>query len=92
MFMRYSFIFQRLLHKHPTLSHENGARRVHSNLNPPDHEQYVQIQKPVFIKVYLQGSFPAEFKRLQIETNQLLEELQEIPLGKPDPSEASARL
>ena len=37
-----------------------------------------QIEKPVFIKVYLQGSFPAEFKRLQIETNQFLEELQEI--------------
>ncbi len=33
------------------------------------------IEDPVFIKVYLQGDFPAEFKRIQIETNQFLEEL-----------------
>jgi len=37
-----------------------------------------QIEKPVFIKVYLQGAFPAEFKRLQLETNQFLEELSEL--------------
>ncbi len=37
-----------------------------------------QIEKPLFIKVYLQGDFPAEFKRLQLETDQLLEELSEI--------------
>ena len=37
-----------------------------------------QIEKPVFIKVYLQGAFPAEFKRLQVETNQFLEELSEL--------------
>ena len=37
-----------------------------------------QIEKPVFIKVYLQGAFPAEFKRLQVETNQFLQELNEI--------------
>lgn len=37
-----------------------------------------QIEKPVFIKVYLQGDFPAEFKRLQVETNQFLKELNEI--------------
>ena len=37
-----------------------------------------QIEKPIFIKVYLQGTFPAEFKRLQLETNQFLEELSEI--------------
>ncbi len=28
--------------------------------------------------MYLQGSFPAEFKRLQVETNQFLEELSKI--------------
>ncbi len=36
------------------------------------------IEEPVQIKVYLQGDFPAEFKRLQIETDQLLSELSEI--------------
>ncbi len=36
------------------------------------------IEKPLQIKVYLQGEFPAEFKRLQIETNQFLRELNEI--------------
>lgn len=37
-----------------------------------------QIEKPLQIKIYLQGSFPAEFKRLQLETKQLLQELNEI--------------
>ncbi|MCA0931087.1 gliding motility-associated ABC transporter substrate-binding protein GldG [Lutimonas saemankumensis] len=37
-----------------------------------------EIEKPLSIKVYLQGSFPAEFKRLQLETNQLLQEFNEI--------------
>lgn len=37
-----------------------------------------QIENPLLIKVYLQGSFPAEFKRLQLETKQLLLELSEI--------------
>lgn len=37
-----------------------------------------EIEKPLFVKVYLQGSFPAEFKRLQVETNQLLEEINAI--------------
>lgn len=36
------------------------------------------IEEPLQIKVYLQGDFPAEFKRLQIETNQFLTELNEI--------------
>ena len=34
-----------------------------------------KIEKPIVIKVYLKGDFPAEFKRLQVETRQLLEEL-----------------
>ena len=33
------------------------------------------IEGPLTIKVYLQGDFPAEFKRIQQETNQFLEEL-----------------
>ncbi|WP_298778534.1 gliding motility-associated ABC transporter substrate-binding protein GldG [uncultured Polaribacter sp.] len=33
------------------------------------------IDKPLFITVYLEGNFPSEFKRLQIETKQYLEEL-----------------
>ncbi len=34
-----------------------------------------KINKPLFIKVYLEGDFPSEFKRLQLETIQYLEEL-----------------
>ena len=33
------------------------------------------IKQPIAIKVYLQGDFPAEFKRIQVETKQFLEEL-----------------
>ncbi|WP_372792836.1 gliding motility-associated ABC transporter substrate-binding protein GldG [Lutibacter sp.] len=36
------------------------------------------IEDIITIKVYLQGDFPAEFKRLQIETKQHLEELKAI--------------
>jgi len=36
------------------------------------------VNDPLLIKVYLQGDFPAEFKRLQIETKQFLEELRAI--------------
>ena len=35
-----------------------------------------QVKEPLYIKVYLQGDLPAEFKRLQQETKQLLEEFQ----------------
>ncbi|TDE00302.1 gliding motility-associated ABC transporter substrate-binding protein GldG [Flavobacterium sandaracinum] len=35
-----------------------------------------QVQNPLYIKVYMQGDLPAEFKRLQQETRQLLEEFQ----------------
>ena len=34
-----------------------------------------KIRKPLFITVYLEGNFPSEFKRLQVETGQYLEEL-----------------
>ena len=36
------------------------------------------IDQPLLIKVYLQGDFPAEFKRIQLETNQFLEELSSL--------------
>ena len=35
-----------------------------------------QVENPLYIKVYIQGNLPAEFKRLQQETKQLLEEFQ----------------
>lgn len=35
-----------------------------------------QVKNPLSIKVYMQGDLPAEFKRLQQETRQLLEEFQ----------------
>ncbi|MDP3314053.1 gliding motility-associated ABC transporter substrate-binding protein GldG [Lutibacter sp.] len=34
-----------------------------------------EVKEPILIKVYLEGDFPAEFKRLQIETKLHLEEL-----------------
>ena len=34
-----------------------------------------RIDEPLTIKVYLHGDFPTEFKRIQLETNQFLEEL-----------------
>ena len=35
-----------------------------------------EVEETVFINVYLEGDFPSEFQRLQIETRQFLEELQ----------------
>ena len=35
-----------------------------------------QVKNPLYIKIYLQGDLPAEFKRLQSETQDLLEEFQ----------------
>ena len=36
------------------------------------------IDEPVIVNVYLEGDFPSEFKRLQTETRQHLEELKAI--------------
>jgi gliding-associated putative ABC transporter substrate-binding component GldG len=36
------------------------------------------VDKVLSVKVYLEGDFPAEFKRLQIETKQFLEELRAV--------------
>lgn len=51
-----------------------------------------QVENPLVIKVYLEGDFPAEFKRLQLETKQYLKQLHSLnknisvrfvnPLGK----------
>ncbi len=35
-----------------------------------------QVQSPLYVKIYLQGDLPAEFKRLQSETKDLFEEFQ----------------
>jgi gliding-associated putative ABC transporter substrate-binding component GldG len=35
-----------------------------------------QVQNPLYVKIYLQGDLPAEFKRLQSETRDLFEEFQ----------------
>jgi len=35
-----------------------------------------EVKQPLSIKVYLQGELPSEFKRLQLESKQLLEEFQ----------------
>ncbi len=35
-----------------------------------------QVQNPLYVKIYLQGDLPAEFKRLQNETRDLFEEFQ----------------
>ena len=34
-----------------------------------------EIKTPLYITIYLEGDFPSEFKRLQTETRQFLEEL-----------------
>lgn len=36
------------------------------------------LKEQIIVKVYLQGDFPSEFKRLQAETDQLMEELSAI--------------
>lgn len=45
-------------------------------LSPTSLNIIKQVQNPLAIKIYLQGDLPAEFKRLQSETQQLLEEFQ----------------
>jgi len=45
-------------------------------LSPTSLHILEQVKNPLSIKVYMQGELPAEFKRLQIETRQMLEEFQ----------------
>ncbi|WOC40456.1 Gldg family protein [Polaribacter sp. HL-MS24] len=44
-------------------------------LSETSHSILKEIDRSLFITVYLEGDFPSEFKRLQIETRQFLEEL-----------------
>ena len=44
-------------------------------LSQPSIDIVEEIDSPIIVKVYLEGDFPSEFKRLQIETRQILEEL-----------------
>lgn len=62
-----------------------GAQSFYSRLDLTQDQRYTlsqvteniieKIEKPLSINVYLEGEFPTEFKRLQIETRQYLEEL-----------------
>ena len=45
-------------------------------LSPTSLNIVKQVQNPLYVKIYLQGDLPAEFKRLQSETQDLLEEFQ----------------
>lgn len=45
-------------------------------LSPTSLRIIEQVKNPLYIKVYMQGELPAEFKRLQLETRQMLEEFQ----------------
>ena len=45
-------------------------------LSPTSLQIIEQVKNPLYIKVYMQGELPAEFKRLQLETRQILEEFQ----------------
>lgn len=45
-------------------------------LSPTSLQIIEQVKNPLYIKVYMQGELPAEFKRLKLETRQMLEEFQ----------------
>ena len=45
-------------------------------LSPTSLQIIEQVKNPFYIKVYMKGELPAEFKRLQLETRQMLEEFQ----------------
>lgn len=45
-------------------------------LSPTSLQILEQVKNPLYIKVFMQGELPAEFKRLQVETRQMLEEFQ----------------
>lgn len=45
-------------------------------LSPTSLQIIEQVKNPLYIKVYMKGELPAEFKRLQLETRQMLEEFQ----------------
>nr|WP_297308655.1 gliding motility-associated ABC transporter substrate-binding protein GldG [uncultured Flavobacterium sp.] len=59
-----SFVFGRF-----DLTHDNRYTLSDTTLNIIS-----EVQEPIEIEVYLEGNFPLEFRRLQTETKQILEE------------------
>ncbi len=59
-----SFVFSRF-----DLTHDNRY-----TLSEPSLNIISEIQEPIEVEVYLEGDFPLEFRRLQTETKQILEE------------------
>ena len=59
-----SFVFSRF-----DLTHDNRY-----TLSEPSLNIISEIQEPIEVEVYLEGNFPLEFRRLQTETKQILEE------------------
>lgn len=59
-----SFVFSRF-----DLTHDNRY-----TLSDPSLNIISEIQEPIEVEVYLEGEFPLEFRRLQTETKQILEE------------------
>ena len=59
-----SFVFGRF-----DLTHDNRYTLSETSLNIIS-----EVQEPIEIEVYLEGNFPLEFRRLQTETKQILEE------------------
>ncbi|WP_177764948.1 gliding motility-associated ABC transporter substrate-binding protein GldG [Flavobacterium sp. I3-2] len=59
-----SFVFSRF-----DLTHDNRY-----TLSEPALNIISEVQEPIEIEVYLEGNFPLEFRRLQTETKQILEE------------------
>lgn len=59
-----SFVFSRF-----DLTHDNRYTLSETSLHILS-----EVQEPIEIEVYLEGNFPLEFRRLQIETKQILEE------------------
>jgi len=45
-------------------------------LSPAAKDIIAEVEKPLIIDVFLEGDFPSEFRRLQTETRQLLEEFE----------------
>jgi len=58
-------------HKRYDLTQDNRY-----SLSDPTKDLLDQVKSPIIIDVFLEGSFPAEFKKLQNETRYLLEEMQ----------------
>ncbi len=61
-----------LVHARVDLTQDNRY-----SLSQPSKDILDQIESPLIIDVFLDGEFPAEFKKLQNETRYLLEEMQE---------------